>query len=483
MESISIFIFRRDFRLIDNKSLLALAESAKKQATLILPIFIFSKVQSKLDNSYFNEKQFRFMLEGIQDLQLGLNVRCFYTGAQPETKILETIAEEFRIKHVAFNKDLTPFATKRDNLIKGWCAEKGIECISKEDYTLHSVHKVRNLSGNYYQVFTPFMKMAKGFGVDPVAGAPPIDIFTKIKVKFKNELSAAEVDALCAPHGESVSLHGTRREALKILEKIKSKYFKNYSSERDNCALEKTTKLAAYMKFGLVSCREIYAIVLEANGKDDTLMSQLYWREFYYHLTYHKPIVLAGQIGEVNLAMRQRMQTVNWKPAEGPHWVAWCEGKTGFPFVDAGMRQLLKTGEMHNRARMIVSMFLTKNLMIDFRAGEKFLAQNLIDYDPCQNNGGWQWSASTGVDTQPYRMFNCWIQQKKFDSNCEYVKKWIPELATIPVKDIKDWETKWILHKGVYFKPIVEHKTSTVRAKAMLMQKPDLPEHENTSNP
>lgn len=471
MEPISVFIFRRDFRLVDNKSLLALAEVAKKQTTLILPIFIFSKVQSKLENKYFNEKQFRFMLESIQDLQTRVNVRCFYTGSHSESKILESISEKFQIKHVAFNKDLTPYAIKRDNLLKAWCSQKGIECISKEDYTLHSVDKVRNLSGNFYQVFTPFMRMAKGFGVDPVAGEPSSNIFFKAGAKFEHELSIDEVDALCAPHDESVTMYGGRKEALEILEQIRKKYFKKYESERDNCALAKTTKLSAYMKFGLVSCREAHAAVLEGNGKDDTLMSQLYWREFYFHLTFHKPSVLAGQIGEVNLAMRQRMQTVQWKPAEGPHWIAWCEGKTGFPFVDAGMRQLLKTGEMHNRARMIVSMFLTKNLMIDFRAGEKFLAENLIDYDPCQNNGGWQWSASTGVDTQPYRMFNCWTQQKKFDSNAEYVKKWIPELAKVPVKDIKEWETKWASYKGVYYKPIVDHKTSTVQAKNMLMQK------------
>jgi len=225
-----------------------------------------------------------------------------------------------------------------------------------------------------------------------------------------------------------------------------------------------------FLKFGLVSAREAYHAIREGNGPNDTLLSQLYWREFYYHLTYHKPELLEGQIGLENQPLRQRMKTVKWREAGGPHWEAWCKGNTGNPFVDAGMRQMLQTGEMHNRVRMIVAMYLTKNLLIHWKHGERILAKNLIDYDPCQNSGGWQFSASVGTDTQPYRIFNIWTQLKRFDPQCHYVKTWIPEIQSIPAKDLMEWEKNWRRYPDKYIKPIVPHTETAREAKSMLKQ-------------
>lgn len=219
------------------------------------------------------------------------------------------------------------------------------------------------------------------------------------------------------------------------------------------------------------------------------LVSELYWKEFYAQLVYHKPELLQGQLdaSKPNVTHKIKMMDVKWKKATGPKWEAWCLGQTGYPFVDAGMRQLHKTGFMHNRARMIVAMFLTKNLCMDWRAGEQYLAKHLLDYDPAANSGGWQWSASTGTDTQPYRyifsahqvvvtsdfsfagrIFNIWTQTKRYDPDCAYVKKWIPELRSIANKDILDWDKCYKRHKGVYFVPIVDHAASAKEAKSML---------------
>jgi len=233
----------------------------------------------------------------------------------------------------------------------------------------------------------------------------PLSSFIENEEKLEFAITEEEMFEMTTEHDPLVNIKGTRAAADKIIEKIKASVFKNYGTSRDDPTLP-TTFLATYIKFGLLSCRQ----VLEAVRGNEVLTAQIYWREFYYYVTWHDPKLLDGQIGEANKAMKIRMQNIKWKEAEGTHWDAWCEGKTGIPIVDAGQRQLLQTGEMHNRARMVSAMFLTKNLHISWIHGEKFFAQHLIDYDPCQNNGGWQWSASTGVDTQPYRIFNPWLQ-------------------------------------------------------------------------
>ncbi len=186
-----------------------------------------------------------------------------------------------------------------------------------------------------------------------------------------------------------------------------------------------------------MSIREVYWASQGING----LISELYWRDFYAYLVYHCPDLLQGQIGKRNVAMNTKNDSVLWKYEKDPNFLKWCQGRTGVPMVDAGMRQMNSTGWMHNRARMITAMYLTKNLLIDWRLGEKYFATKLVDYDPCSNNGGWQWSSSTGCDSAPYfRIFNPFTQAKKFDPEGLYIKRYVNELKDAPLEIIMNWD-------------------------------------------
>jgi deoxyribodipyrimidine photo-lyase len=446
--------------LHDNTALLNLSSN-------ILPIFIFNPKQIH-ENSYFNARLVRFMIDSLNDLdrelqQRGGKLHCFYGH---DVEVLNRINQVRKIGAVWYNQDLTPYASKRDQEIYKWCQELGIPCNSTEDYTFHSVDKVRNKQGGIYQVFTPFKNTCMEMNVPTPRPFQATHCFVNLDIKV---LSQDEMDSFTPANSEYIHLKPSRAEALLKLEAIRSGRYRNYAEDRDKMGAEnKTTHMATYLKFGLVSCREAYEACVQGNGKDNSLISELYWREFYYHLTFHKPELLQRQISSLeNQTLKKRMMAVQWRKAEGSHWEAWCQGNTGFPLVDAAMREMLQTGFMHNRGRMCTAMFLTKNLLMDWRAGEQYLAQHLIDYDPAMNNGGWQWSASTGVDTQPYRIFNIWLQMKRYDPDCQYVKRWIPELKNVPTKDILNWEATHSRYK-VYCKPIVEHATSSKDAKAML---------------
>ncbi|KAJ2992210.1 hypothetical protein HDV02_003196 [Globomyces sp. JEL0801] len=335
------------------------------------------------------------------------------------------------------------------------------------------MNEIKTKTKSIYQVFTPFRRECANFPVRKPVDIPAIPLFFLSPKDIKKDLNnIPDINHFAEKHEDEVALYGGRKVALRILDKIEKGVYKNYEEERNSMAEEKTTQLAAYLKFGCISAREFYYSILKAHNQSHTLMSQLHWREFYFHLTYGFPALLASQVtANPNETLKSRMSDVNWKYNE-EHWNLWCIGKTGFPIVDAGMRQLNETGNMHNRARMIVSMFLTKNLHIDWREGEKFFATKLIDYDPCQNNGGWQWSASTGVDTQPYRIFNCWLQAKRYDPNCEYIKRWVPELSKVPTSDLLKWDNEKVrskyLKSNMYPPPIVEHAESAAYAKDML---------------
>jgi deoxyribodipyrimidine photo-lyase len=252
------------------------------------------------------------------------------------------------------------------------------------------------------------------------------------------------------PHeNENLHVHGGAHNGQKILHRLKK--CKDYLKERDIPALEATTNLSAYLKFGCVSPREAADAIKSHLGPHHPLIRQLYWRDFFYHIVAHNPSVFGH-------AYHKKYDHLWWSKSKAD-FGKWCEGKTGFPIVDAGMRQLNETGYMHNRVRMIVASFLTKDLHINWQWGEKYFAQQLVDYDPALNNGNWQWSASTGADAQPYfRIFNPWTQQKKFDPHCDYIKKWVPELAKVEPKIIHSWfkETSPVI-KG-YPRPMVDHE-------------------------
>jgi deoxyribodipyrimidine photo-lyase len=259
---------------------------------------------------------------------------------------------------------------------------------------------------------------------------------------------------------KNIYVHGGRLNALKLLKQAGDKQ-KQYADNRDFPHKE-TTKMSAHNKFGTCSIREIYYLFVSSFGVGSTLVKQLFWRDFFTLIANYFPHVF-GQ------AFHEKYNRIAWSDNERS-FQRWCQGETGFPIVDAGMRQLNLTGYMHNRVRMIVASFLTKDLHIDWRWGEKYFAQKLVDYDPCVNNGSWQWSASTGCDAQPYfRVFNPWLQQKKFDFDAIYIKTWVNELRDFQPKIIHElYKPNQIISKK-YIHPMVDHDNVSKYAKKLFL--------------
>lgn len=433
MKDINIFIFRRDLRFEDNTSLNSLISLELP----ILPIFIFNKNQIEPEkNSYFSNNCVQFMIESLKEIPIS------YYESDDDIKILMKLNKEYNIKSIGFNKDYTPFAIKRDNIIKEWCDKNNINLISEEDYTLFPIEFIKNNSNKPYEVFTAFYNKCLS-----THKSKPIKKPITLKGKFIKSSNKLNIDKYYNKN-INIAVNGGRSKALLILDKIKKGNFKNYNKTRDIPSIEGTTRLSAYIKYGCVSIRECFYCFSDPKNP---IIRELFWREFYANITYNFPRVLKGK------SFREKYDKLDWSYNKN-EFNKWCNGQTGFPIVDAGMRQLNETGWMHNRLRMITAMFLTKDLFIDWRLGEKYFASKLVDYDPSSNNGGWQWCSSTGTDSQPYfRIFNPWLQAKKYDKDCIYIKKWLPELKDIPNKDILNWDKSYIKYKDVYYEPIIDH--------------------------
>lgn len=271
------------------------------------------------------------------------------------------------------------------------------------------------------------------------------------------------------------ALTGGRDAGLAIITKIRSKHFAKYDAERDIPALDKTTKLSAYLKFGCISIREALEACVATHGLEHGLVRELFWREFYAYIAYHHRHILRGQVQPRigNSSFNATYASLTWKPVPDALFQAWCNGNTGFPIVDAAMICMNRTGWMHNRLRMIVASFFCKDLLGDWRVGERYFASRLIDYDPASNNGGWQWIASTGTDAQPYfRVFNPWLQSKKYDPKCDFIKKWIPALRKVPSAHIHEWHLRHGGYSGVrYPAPILDHSKQSKAAVDMFKER------------
>ena len=418
---INIFIFRRDFRIHDNLALNSLIKDCGNKN--IYPIFIFNPAQIYPNNNpYFSNNCVQFMIESLDDLDKNIHVN-YYEGV--DIDILTKLSSKYKIKSIAYNKDYSPFAIKRDSIIEEWANKNGIRIITEEDYTLYNMGTIQNNQNKPYQVFTPFYKKSLSLKVNDVQklAVKSINVIKNIKKFDKHKYYTANDD---------LAVRGGRDKALIRLKNVMT----DYAKFRDYPGLDKTTKLSAYIKFGCVSIREVYHNYNDAKE----LQRELIWREFYANILYYFPYVLGN-------SFKEKYDTIKW--TNNKEWFKkWCEGKTGYEMVDAGMNQLNKTGWMHNRLRMITAMFLTKDLLIDWRWGEKYFASKLVDYDPASNNGGWQWSASTGTDSQPYfRIFNPELQLKKYDKEYEYIKRWIPnyEDETYSIEKIVDHKKRTVI--------------------------------------
>ena len=449
----SIFIFRRDFRLIDN---LGLIECAKKSSS-ILPIFIFTPEQVE-NNEYFSSNSFQFMLNALENLNQELvekynsKIHYFYGD---NVSVLKKIRKEYEYDAIYFNMDYTLYAKKRDSEIKKFSEDNNIKCTMIEDYLLMPISTYLKADGDPFLVYGPFKKNAKAksqskdFSV-PKPNKMKIDKFENLELSNLYNLKKLEKYYTKNPN-LLISLENTNRESvLKVLKNIDK--FINYAEER-NTLIQPTTMLSAYIKYGIISIREVYHYIVEEFGIEHGLIDQLYWREFYFYIAYYIPRVLEGK------SLKEKYDGIEWENNK-KNIEAWKNGLTGFPAVDAGMREMNTTGYMHNRARLITSGILIKILNCDWRIGEKYFAQMLLDYDPIVNNGNWQWSSSSGADSQPYfRIMSPWKQAIDHDQDCEYIKKWIPELKDVPSKDILKWDITSKKYKGKtdYPEPIVNY--------------------------
>lgn len=439
----SLFIFRRDLRLVDNIGL----NNALAQSTEVIPCFIFDPRQIEDKNAYKSDNAVQFMIESLQSLNDALKKQhgklyIFYGKAE---NVVKDIISQKKIDAVFINCDYTPFSIMRDAAIKKVCSHHDIIFEISGDALLNEPEAVIKKDGTPYSVFSAFYKKAITLGVQKPATQHKSDWFTGA---IKNSESSAIFKKILPNKNKNIAVLGGREHGHSILQHCKQ--LKNYAHDHDYPAID-TSHLSAHLKFGTVSVRETFYAIVEHLGRTHPLLRQLYWRDFFTHIAYHVPAVF-GQ------PYHKKYSKLPWN-YDKKIFAAWCQGKTGFPIVDAGMRELNTTGFMHNRVRMIVASFLVKDLHIDWLWGEKYFAQQLVDYDPAVNNGNWQWCASTGCDAQPYfRIFNPWLQQKKFDADCTYIKQWVPELDTYDSKVIHNWFKENSPTIKGYPRPIVDHK-------------------------
>lgn len=445
-------IFRRDLRLDDNTALIA----AIKQSERVIPCFIFDPRQVEDSNQYKSDNCIQFMLESLDDLaeQLHDQQGKLYTFYGNPENIIEQLIKKLKINAVFCNKDYTPFSITRDESLAKICHSLGIPLVSFDDALIHAPQEMLKADGTPYVKFTPYYRYALTMPVREIQKIPQATWYLgkidSVQAKFATDFIPKK--------NTSLFVRGGKKQAEKILKKLEN--FENYAQTHDFPALS-TTGLSAYNKFGCISVRRLLRELQNKLGSHaEPLIRQLYWRDFFSYVAYYSPFVFGH-------AFQEKYDKLEWDNNK-QLFKRWCTGTTGFPIVDAGMRQLNKTGWMHNRVRLIVASFLVKDLHIDWRWGEKYFAQHLVDYDPSVNNGNWQWVASTGCDAQPYfRIFNPWLQQKKFDPECIYIKQWVPELAKLPVKIIHNWAQEAESYSKLYIKPIVDHAIESAKSQEL----------------
>lgn len=445
----ALFIFRRDLRIIDNTGLHHALTNAEKVSCC----FLFDPRQTNTQNAYRSRFALGFMIEALKELSSALvkegSTLSFFYG-EP-TALLPSLLQHNEIDALFINKDYTPFSMQRDKEIEAICQQHAVAYHAADDLLLTPPGSVMTESGTPYKVFTAFHKKALTIPVPPLHTTS----FERLAKKpLFNSLSTIPptVEKEALPHP---LLNKGRTQGLTILKTIAQP---EYEGTPLLLEVERPSSLlGSFLKFGALSVREIYHTLFHSRGSHQELIRQLYWRDFFTHIAAHYPTVFGAPFNE-------KYQNLTWEKNE-QFFTAWCEGKTGFPIVDAGMRELNETGHIHNRIRLIVSSFLVKDLGIDWRLGERYFAQKLIDYDPAINNGNWQWIASTGCDAQPYfRIFNPWLQQKKYDPECKYIKKWIPALRSYPARVIHALEKK-PLSITSYPHPIVNHTLQSKHTK------------------
>jgi deoxyribodipyrimidine photo-lyase len=426
---ISIFWFRRDLRLEDNIGL----HHALRSDYPVIPIFIFDKkILTKLDNPY--DKRVNFIYLALNQLKNELNKigsdLILYLGSPEE--VWAKIVDQYNIKQVYFNEDYEPYAIKRDKKITNFLDKKNIFVSSSKDQCIFAKKDILKKDNSPYTVFTAY----KNKWLDTLT---PQDIMSvHNKRYFKNFLKLSPTKII-----NIKELGFQLNKEVKIVKSIKKEFITKYDKTRDIPSLNATTRIGHHLRFGTISPRKCAQLGKSLN---QTWLSEIIWREFFMQILFHFPHV-------VKAPFREKYSKIKWRNNR-TEFKKWCEGKTGFPLVDAGIRELNQTGFMHNRVRMVVASFLIKDLLIDWRWGEKYFASKLLDYDLASNNGNWQWVAGTGCDSAPYfRIFNPDTQLKKFDPELKYIKRWIPEYGT------NSYPEKMLDHNMAYHRALLAYKT------------------------
>lgn len=425
--SIALWWIRRDLRLSDNQALSAALAAAEQ----VIPVFVLDP--ALLASPYTGDKRLAFLFDSLRSLDADLRQRgsrLIVRQGEPAAQLAPLLAET-RADAIFAEADVTPYARRRDEQVK-----VQLPLRLTRGLTVQRPSAVLKDDGAPYTVFTPFSKRwlslpqpieadllpAPGRIVTP-QDLPSLPIPTEPALPASVPFAAGESEA---------------QRRLQAFTEGDDAAITRYRDERNRPDLEGTSRLSPYLRFGMLSARQ--AVLASRSARQaartsdacygtDTWLSELIWREFYVAILYHFPHVRSG-------SFQRHYDRIPWVNDERD-FAAWCEGRTGYPIVDAAMRQLVQTGWMHNRSRMIVASFLVKDLLIDWRWGERFFMQHLLDGDPASNNGGWQWTAGVGTDAAPYfRIFNPTAQGQKFDPEGEYVRRWAPELAGIPAKYI-----------------------------------------------
>ena len=418
---LSIFWFRRDLRLEDNAGLC----QALASGFPVLPIFIFdTAILDALANK--SDRRVDYIHQALSAINLTLKnyhskLSCFY--GKP-LEIFQQLSQEYDIQAVFCNRDYEPQAIERDTEIYNFFQSQLVPFKAFKDQVIFDKNDIVKNDGTPYTVYTPYAKKWKEILTEKDYHTHKADFNHFLKQDFTEIHSLKDIGFKKTEfHFETPTLD--------------AKIIDEYDKYRDFPALQKTTQLGIALRFGTISIRKCVDFALQHN---QTWLNELIWREFFMQILYHFPNV-------VHQSFKAKYDFIQWRNDE-QEFKLWCTGKTGYPIVDAGMRQLNQTGYMHNRVRMIVASFLCKHLLIDWRWGEAYFAEKLNDYDLSANNGNWQWAAGSGCDAAPYfRVFNPALQTEKFDKNFEYIKKWLPEFGT-----------------EKYPKPIVEHRFARDRA-------------------
>lgn len=461
MSDLILFWHRRDLRIADNSGLAA----ARQQTQNVVGVFCLdSNILERDDIAAVRVTYLIGCLQSLQNSYAQVGSQLLILRGNP-TEAIPKLAFALGVKGVFWNWDVEPYSQERDNVVIEALKEKGIQFLEKNwDQILHNPEDIRTGGNSPYTVYSPFWKnwISKP-KAQPVATLEDAVGLTPSQMEIAQANGVIELpkakDLGFVWDGDLVIAPG-EKTALERLEEFTYGAINSYHEDRNFPALNGTSRLSAPLKFGVLGIRTVWKATLDAmeNSRSDetatsirTWQQEIAWREFYQHAMYNFPELAEG-------AFRETFKDFPWQTND-EYYQAWCEGRTGYPIVDAAMRQMNELGWMHNRCRMIVASFFTKDLLLDPRLGEKYFMQRLIDGDLSANNGGWQWSASSGMDPKPVRIFNPASQAQKFDVDAEYIRQWVPELRSVDTEYLLTGNITPIERDSLgYVQPIVDHK-------------------------